>query len=522
MDRPVPFRPLRRYLLLPMLLLPLLLAACDEILGVELVLGQTIRETFPDLATFELVEFDDAQILVQLGDLAASQVQDPIYLELPILEASGQLGSYRWTVYPHDVRAAGRTPILAFDPDDEAGSEIDALTGPSMTFQGVPLLDPEEHLELIERALADQVAYDEDLYQPSVLNIVGGQLEGAYYGANADTPYVIQGIRSLLEPALGVTATDALLVGTQKNYLVYNHAGYQPGLQHITEEVTPTLERPNDGLGPQGHAFEDGVKFLNLVPVADDTIYDPDTSSWLFARNDWIDRMEAAANRASLFWTFAQVAPDIPAAQSSLATDNNRILLRMRIPEYRVLTEKGKDRLTHPSSASNGCGGTGSFRDNVRSLSNSTLRYDNEIWQWSTQDNYDGGGCAYSQTLGLSPRGTSDCDFIDNRNYANCGAVGYIELRSGHTTDWTSLVVMHEAGHTLNGRHDNDTSGNTGETFNNHTCRFLGIFDFGPSGPSIMSYANGTQTFCFAASPSSGSPKKNLTLISEHVHSVIE
>jgi hypothetical protein len=503
-----------------MLSLLLLLGACDEIIGAELLLRQTIRDTFPDLASFELVEFDDSQALAQLNELAVSQDQDPIYLELPVLDASGLVDSYRWTVYPHDVRVADQTTILAFDPDDEAGREIDLLTGPSMTFQGVPLLDPKEHLELIEQALGDQLAYDEDLYQPSVLNVVGGELEGAYYGPSAESPFVIQGIRSLLEPALGVTATDALPVGTQKHYLVYNPAGYQPGLQHITEEVTPSLEDHGGGpLRPQGHAFDDGVKTLHLIPVADDTIFDPDTSTWLFARNDWIDRMEAAANRASLFWTFAQVAPDIPASQSSLDVDNNRILLRMRIPEYRVLTEKGKDRLTHPSS---GCGDTGSFRDNVRSLSNSTLRYDNEIWQWSTQDNYTGGGCAYSQTLGLSPRGTSDCSFIDNRSYSDCGAVGYIELRSGHTTDWTSLVVMHEAGHTLNGRHDNDTSGNTGETFNNHTCRFLGIFEFGPSGPSIMSYASGTQTFCFAASPSSGSPKKNLTLISEHVHEVIE
>ncbi len=68
----------------------------------------------------------------------------------------------------------------------------------------------------------------------------------------------------------------------------------------------------------------------------------------------------------------------------------------------------------------------------------------------------------------------------------------------------------------------NDNSGNTGETFNNHTCLFLGIFEFGPSGPSIMSYAAGTQTFCFAASPSGGVPNKNLTLIAEHLHDVIK
>lgn len=509
--------------LLFVLVLALLLGACDEILNTDALVREAILDAYPDLGSFELVEIDDGPILGQLTDLAASGLQVPLYIDLPVLTATDRIASYTWTVYPHDVRAADQTPILAFDPENEEGSPIELLTGPSMTFQGVPILDADAHLALIEQALAENLTYDEASYQPSVLNIVGGQLEGAYYGPEAETPYVIQGIRSLLATALEPAALDVLLAGSRKNYLIYHHAGYQPGLEHITEEVTPTQETDHhdaDTVQPQAHAFTDGIKYVRMVPVADDTIYDPDTGSWLFGKSDWIDRMEAAANRASLFWTFAQVAADIPASSSDLATDNNRMLLRMLIPEYRVLTENGKALLT--PHASSGCGGTGTFRDDIRSISNSTLRYDNEFWLWSTQDDFTGGGCAYSQTLGLSPRGTTDCSFIDGRNYPACGSVGYIELRSGHTTDWTSLVVIHEAGHALNGRHDNDTSGNTGETFNNHTCRFLGIFEFGPSGPSIMSYASGTQTFCFAATPSGGSPTKNLTLIAEHLHGVLK
>ena len=307
------------------------------------------------------------------------------------------------------------------------------------------MLDSDAHLELIEKALAEELTYDERIYQPSVLNIVGGQLEGAYYGPDAETPYVIQGIRSLLSPSLAASEIDTLLAETEKNYVIYNHAGYQPGLEHITEEVVQAVAGDDSddagGPQPQAHAFTDGIKYVWMVPVADDTIYDPDTTTWVFSLSNWVDRMEAAANRASLFWTFAQVAFDIPANQSSLAVDNNRMLLRMVIPEYRVLTVTGKAALVHPTD---GCGGTGTFRDNIRSISNSTLNYDNEFWLWSTQDNFTGGGCAYSQAMGLSPRGTTDCDFIDGRNYPACGSVGYIELRSGHTTDWTSLVVIHD------------------------------------------------------------------------------
>ncbi|MEZ4608067.1 MAG: M12 family metallo-peptidase [Deinococcales bacterium] len=167
------------------------------------------------------------------------------------------------------------------------------------------------------------------------------------------------------------------------------------------------------------------------------------------------------------------------------------------------------------------CGSDGSYRDSIRRLSNSTKRYDNEYWLWSTRRSTGDGGCSYTQVLGLTPRGTSNCGYIDNRNHTNCGAVGYINLSGNRTQDWISATGMHETGHALNGRHDDDAYGNTGQSWNSHRCTFLGIWAIGPTGPSLMSYASGTETFCFARTDSDGSPKKNVTLIAEFLHTVL-
>ena len=110
------------------------MSACDLIFGAEFLVRGAIRDAFPDLVSFELVEYDNAQVLQDLMDLAASQAQNPLYVELPVLTAAGLVDNYLWTVYPHDVREADQTPILAFDPGNEAGTPIDVLDGPSLTF----------------------------------------------------------------------------------------------------------------------------------------------------------------------------------------------------------------------------------------------------------------------------------------------------------------------------------------------------------------------------------------------------
>ena len=48
-----------------------------------------------------------------------------------------------------------------------------------------------------------------------------------------------------------------------------------------------------------------------------------------------------------------------------------------------------------------------------------------------------------------------------------------------------------------------------------------GFIPIGPTGPSLMSYASGTHTCCFAATPASGTPKRNLTKVAEYLHGAL-
>lgn len=532
-----------------------LLASACETGATDTDLDEAIREALPALEDYELVRLDDGPILERLeGAAVQGDGSTPLYLSLPVVDADGTLTpDFGWTAYPHDVRAPqvqyeGVPVFGVHDPSLELGQPlVDVLTGPSLTFQGVPVMTTDDYRGLLESAWSGSQTYDEEVYQPSVLNVLSGEsfgreLEGAYYGPRLEAPSVFQGLRSLLTPVHGSARVETLLQGVDENYLVYNHVHYQPGLEHVEEDHTPAFgiigqedhedhehletsesraaeprasEPRAASLAPQSHAFTDGWRTVNLVPVADDTVYDPDDRSW--AIDDWFSRMEAAVNRMSLFNVFVNVHPD---HAGSTFADNNRFLVRARIPEYRVLTQSGKDRLVpHPTS---GCGGSGSYRDEIRQLSLTTERYPNEYWLWSTQDDFSGGGCSYTQVIDLAPNAGANCDQIDNRNYANCGSLGYIELRSGHTQDWTSLVVIHEAGHALNGRHDNDAFGSTGEANNSQRCTFLGIWEFGPTGPSIMSYASGTNTYCFAWTPDDGSPVRNVSLVADFLHEVLD
>lgn len=518
------------------------LTSCEVLPAPEIAVRAAVRAALPDLVSFELVTIDDAGVIGQLDALAAGgDGTSPIHLELPVIDSDGRLTrDFVWTAYPHDVRVShpdfGGTPVFALaDPavDERLDLLGDVLPGPSRTFQGVPVLDAEAFARLLADATNRPEPFDELEIQASVLNVLtgagfpDGELEGAYYGPRLQAPSVIQGIRSLLANTLEPAVLNQLLSGVSANYVVYNHVAYQPGLEHIEEVWTDgAAAAPLHGHGDDAaasrstietssHFLESGFRTVHVVPVADDTIYDPDTQTWLF--DGWFARMEAAVNRMDLFNTFVNLHPDH--AGDAMA-DNNGFILRARIPEFRVLTTSGKDRLVpHPAT---GCGEAGSYRDAIRQLSGAIERYPNEYWQWSTQDDFSGGGCSYTQVLDLTPRGGTECGQIDNRGYASCGAVGYIELRSGHTQDWTSLVVIHEAGHAMNGRHDNDAYGSGGESDDSQRCRFLGIWEFGPTGPSIMSYAGGTTTYCFAWTPTEGAPRRNTSIMATWLHEVVD
>jgi hypothetical protein len=337
--------------------------------------------------------------------------------------------------------------------------------------------------------------------QPSFLNIVGGRLEGALHQTDDDeTVSVLEHLENLLELHVGPQEAARLAGLVDENYVLYRHRDFQPPVEHGETEEYADTDQPL----PEGHHHDRAEPLLHAnsrtirpVMVADDTIYDPDTGTWLIS--NWFARVDAAANRQNAYLWLANIAPDL-ASGSTLGSDNNRILVRTQIAGYRVLTPFGKTQINPKPSAK--CGGAGSFIDVVRGLSTSSTST-NGYWMWWTR--HYSGGCAYISTLGKSPRD---------------GAVGWSGYGSG-TVDWTSFVFMHESGHIIGGTHSTNTAASP-ETVSSHRCNFFGFWPVGPTGPSLMSYASGTRTYCFAATPASGTPKRNLTKVAEYLHPRIQ
>jgi len=491
------------HLSIAVLLLSFLAVSCTPTPVIPTELAAAIEEALPDLEGFELVTIDDAAIIEQLQGLALStSATGPLKLQLPAFNAAGRVVNQEWLAYHVSVRALN---LSILDPDNALviGPDDLDVDQPSLTFRGFPDWTDEEFFDALERAGEGLLEIDQ--IQPSVLNLIGGRLEGLKFGMD-DNPNatVLDHLENVLQPRFGTAEAERLAKLTGANYLLYRQQDLQPALLHGEEEypldlvdrgVEFTAATTERDLDPTAHV---SVRVLRPVMVADDTIFDPTTQTWLVSH--WFGRVDAAANRQNAFLWLANIASDIPSNFSSLPVDNNRIMVKTQIAGYLVLTQAGKD-LINPKP-SKGCGGEGTFIDRLRTLSNNYPTENNEYWMWWTKAF--GGGCAYISTLGRTPRD---------------GAVGWSGYGNG-TVDWTSFVFMHESGHILGGTHVTDTA-TSPETLANHQCKFLGFYPFGPTGPSLMSYASGTRTYCFAATPASGTPKRNLTKVAEYLHGAL-
>jgi hypothetical protein len=480
-----------------------------------------IREALPDIEDFELVRIAperEAEIIGRLNELAGQgQVDEPVALgPLPIINAEGQVSQLEWIAYPHNIYAFPERPtftpvveVIAFDEVNGQVIEepIDALETPSLTFQGLPnFADYQAFLELAEAAEVGEVDLsDQTRFQPSVINVIFDRqsnanlgFEATYYGT--EDPSVLESLTSLLSLEFDENEARRLAGLTENNYILYSHSNFQPPVLHGETEETELNPPPPVVLSPQSHALENGWRTFSVVMVADDTIYNPDTGSWLVS--GWFSRTAAAANRANFYWVWAQWGPQIPASATSLPSGvrNNGLVVRTQLRQYRVLTQSGKQKIANELPFPGLCGVSGSYLSFLRGLSGTNQRFVNDGWMWWTKRF--GGGCAYVSTIDRAPKD---------------GAVG-VSSFNNTSTDWTSFVHMHEFGHIIGGTHQTNAAGSP-ETFDSHRCRLLGFLPFGPTGPSLMSYASGTRTFCFAATPTSGTPKKNATKVAEFLHS---
>ncbi len=472
--------------------------------GGEEKLREAIAEVLPQLKEFKLVQFDDRGVIDRIKELAEKgafeRVEKPIQVELPVLLRDG-VQDYPFIAYPHNVYSDPEepnrrgVPVIAFNGNGEDEKVIQTLQGPSLTFQGMPDLSEEELIKLVEGDDRKQLA-DESRYQPSVISVIGNSLEAAYYGPNAaDGGSILESLDSLLGMHYGEDEVKRLTALVDENYLVYNQSDFQPPVEH--GETFPPDQKERR-LAGQSHIRHVAGKPLNWVMVADDTVYDPDTGTWLVS--NWFARTASAANRANFYWRWAQIGPKIPNSATTLPASvgfyNNSISIRSILREYRVLTPFGKSILNNPGQL---CGGANHYLNEVRKISHNSERFPNELWMWWTK--HYGGGCAYISTLHRAPRDYS------------VGVSGY----GNGTTDWVSFIAMHEGGHIIGGTHNTNAPGSP-ETRDSHRCRFLGFINFGPTGPSLMSYAGGTRTYCFALTDADGSPKKNTTKVAEFLY----
>lgn len=455
------------------------------------IVKAAVLEALPDLKNFQLVKVQDGPIITSLTELAQKGGTTAVSINLPILNTEGKQVDHAWTLYPVNVRGQNLPPSAA-----DQITEPREVKGPSLTFQGVPDLDDEGFKSLLSRYEETKPNLDESTLQASVLNVIGSQLQATYFG-NPDIAgaSVLEGLQTVLEPKFGAEEAKRIAALSPDNYLLYRQADYQPAVTHGESELPPEVK-----VGALNHVGERGIKVLHPVMVADATIYNPDTGTWLLP--NWFARVDGAANLQNFMYMWAQFGPDFNSAPTSaLSVNNNRIFVRTRIGAYKVLTRYGKSIL---NMGSNLCGGSNSYLGNVRQLSTNSPAYPNEYWMWWTIRW--GGGCAYVRTINQTPRN---------------GAVG-VSGYSAASQDWVSFVFMHEGGHIIGGTHTTDNTGNTGETWNSQRCKLLGIWPFGPVGPSLMSYAGGTRTYCFAATDHARNPvNKNLTRVAEFLHNAL-
>ena len=458
-------------------------------------LEAAVRYALPSLADFALITLNTEKAVVALESHAASAGADltPITLSLPILQPNGAQQFVQWTAYHHEIREPGALEC-AIDADSFADVDCQEVPGPSLTFQGVPALDPKE-IAATFVGETENLA-DEAEFQLSVISVIGDELDATYYGQQLDAPHTpssLQGLRSVLDVHYDGETVDRLLAENAANYLLHNQIDLVVGIEDVDLHLEAAATA-GDAVAPSSHFLEEGVKTLRPVMVADSTVYDAAEGVRLVP--NYFARVDAMANRQDLFFRVVQLsAVEAPASLTSLDAWTNAFSVRTRIAGYRRLTESGQEKLSFPSDP---CGAAGSLIDRYRQLSRDTTTVDNEYWMWWTNtDAYPGSwGCAYTGVLGETPRD---------------GAVGWTSFRN-YTLETVGQTFMHETGHILDAVHT--------ATATSQRCRLIGIFEFGVTGPSIMGGTSdrNLRTNCFAVTQPTATSLRNLTRVAEHLH----
>ncbi|CAN5823993.1 hypothetical protein BH23DEI1_BH23DEI1_17790 [soil metagenome] len=468
-------------------------------------LERAVQYVLPGLKRFELITLNTEKAIIALQDHTAAVDADlePVYLNLPILQPDGTQQFITWTAYHHDMRELGVSDC-AIDAATFVPVDCQEVSGPSLTFQGMPWLGANDILQMIGETEKNLEALrDESVYQFSVIAVIGDELDATYYGTQLTAPHTpssLQGLRSVLDLHYDAATTQRLLDSNQANYLLYNQIDVDVPSEdedsHLhAQALAPTAHR--DALGRSDHMLEDGVKFLRPVMIADATVYDAVAGVRLVT--NYFARVDAMANRQDLIFALLQLsAKEAPSNLTSLTQWSNAFTVRTRIGGYRRFTAAGQEAFTWPAGP---CVESDNLLQAYRDSSRDSTTLDNEYWVWWTNTTrYPGtSGCAGIGGFGRTPRQ---------------GGTTWVSLRNA-SNEITSSTLMHETGHLLNARHANGT--------NPHQCRLIGILPVGPNGPSLMitGVNRSTRTTCFAITESGDTSLRSRTLAAEHLHPLL-
>ncbi len=474
-------------------------------LEADVELEAAVRYALPNVRDFDLILWNDEKAIVDL--IAHTQNADadvqPLWLDaVPIRQPTGAVAFVSWTNYHHDLRAEGVSDC-ALDADTGAAVDCLEVEGPSLTFQGLPWLEPAQ----IEALMVDsegnrEALQNELLYQFSTLSVIGDEIDATYHGLELAAPYTpssLQGLRSVLDLHYDAATTERLLSATPANYLLYNQIDLATTVEDGDVDLHAAALASSDvTIAPANHFLEDGIKFLRPVMVADATIYDAVASEWLVT--NFRARVDAMANRQDLIFGLLQLdSTAAPANLTSLTSFSNTFTVRTRIGGYRRFTVQGQERFSWPANA---CVTSPSLLETYRGLSGDATGIDNEYWVWWTNTTRYAGtaGCAGIGGFGRAP---------------NDGGNAWVSLRNA-SNQVTGSTLMHETGHLLDASHANGR--------NPHQCRLFGIFPVGPNGPSLMvtGVNRATRTECFAITTPTDTALRSRTRVAEHLHGLLQ
>jgi hypothetical protein len=463
-----------------------------------------VRYALPNVRDFDLILWNDDKAVVDL--IAHTATADanvvPLHLDgFPIRQPDGTQAFVTWTAYHHDLRSLGVSDC-AIDADTGAAVDCQEVEGPSLTFQGLPWLEPAQIEELMVDSAGNREALQNELlYQFSTLSVIGDELDATYHGLELTgprTPSSLQGLRSVLDLHYDAATTERLLGATAANYVLYNQIDLATTVEDGDVDLGAASAASAAPIAPSNHFLEDGIKFLRPVMVADATVFDAVEQEWLVT--DFRARVDAMANRQDLIFGLLQLdATAAPSNLTSLTSFSNAFAVRTRIGGYRRFTVKGQERFSWPANA---CTDSPSLLEEYRSLSGDATGIDNEYWVWWTNTTRYAttAGCAGVGGFGQAPKD---------------GGVTWVSLRNASNQE-TGSTLMHETGHLLNARHAHGR--------NPHQCRLFGIWDVGPNGPSLMvtGVDRATRTECFAITASTDTALRSRTRVAEHLHGLLQ